>query len=42
MCEAFDDHKGCVSIAEGLMINFCFANGIVVNAEEEEKKLTSR
>ena len=28
---------GCVSIGEGLIINFCFANDIVVNAEEEEK-----
>ena len=35
MCEAFDDHKGSVSIGGRLITNFRFADDIVVNAEEE-------
>ena len=36
MCEALDDHEGGVSIGR-LITNFCFADDIVVNAEEEEE-----
>ena len=36
MCEALDDHEGNVSIGGRLIINFRFADDIVVNAEEEE------
>ena len=32
-----DDHEGSVSIRERLITNFCFADDIVVNAEEEEE-----
>ena len=34
MCEALDDHEGSVSIGGWLTTNFCFADDIVVNAEE--------
>ena len=34
MCEAFDDHEGSVSIGGRFIINFRFADGIVVNAED--------
>ena len=37
MCEALDDHEGSVSIGGRLITNFRFADGIVVNAEEEEE-----
>ena len=37
MCEALDDHEGNVSIGGRLITNFRFADGIVVNAEEEEE-----
>ena len=37
MCEALDDHEGSVSIGGWLITNFCFADDIVVNAEEEEE-----
>ena len=37
MCEAFDEHEGSVSIGGRLITNFCFADDIVVNAEEEEE-----
>ena len=37
MCEALDDHEGSVSIRGRLITNFCFADDIVVNAEEEEE-----
>ena len=37
MCETLDDHKCSVSIGGRLITNFRFAEGIVVNAEEEEK-----
>ena len=37
MCEALDDHEGSVSIGGRLITNFCFADDIVVNAEEEEE-----
>ena len=37
MCEALDDHEGSVSIGGRLIINFRFADDIVVNAEEEEE-----
>ena len=37
MCEASDDHEGGVSIGGRLITNFRFADGIVVNAEEEEE-----
>ena len=37
MCEALDDHEGSVSIGGRLITNFCFADNIVVNAEEEEE-----
>ena len=36
MCEALDDHESSVSIEGRLITNFCFADDIVVNAEEEE------
>ena len=36
MCEALDDHEGSVSIGWRLITNFCFAENIVVNAEEED------
>ena len=36
MCEALDDHEDSVSIGR-LITNFCFADDIVVNAEEEEE-----
>ena len=35
MCEALDDHEGSVSIGGRLITNFCFAD--VINAEEEEE-----
>ena len=37
MCEALDGHEGCVSIGGRLITNFCFADDIVVNAEDEEE-----
>ena len=37
MCEALGDHEGSVSIGGRLIINFPFADDIVVNAEEEEE-----
>ena len=37
MCEALDDHEGSVRIEGRLIINFRFADDIVVNAEEEEE-----
>ena len=37
MCEALDDHEGSVNIGGWLIINFRFADDIVVNAEEEEE-----
>ena len=37
MCEALDDHEGSVNIKGQLITNFCFADDIVVNAEEEEE-----
>ena len=37
MCQALDDHEGSVSIGGRLITNFRFADGIVVNAEEEEE-----
>ena len=37
MCEDFDDHEGSVSIGGRLITNFCFADDIVVNAEEEKE-----
>ena len=37
MYEALNDHEGSVSIGGRLIINFRFADDIVVNAEEEEK-----
>ena len=37
MREALDDHEGSVSIGGPLITNFRFADGIVVNAEVEEK-----
>ena len=37
MCEALDDHNGSVSIEGRLITNFRFADGIVVNTEEEEE-----
>ena len=36
-CEALDDHEGSVRIGGRLITNFRFADGIVVNAEEEEE-----
>ena len=36
-CEALDNHEGSVSIGGRLFTNFCFADDIVVNAEEEEE-----
>ena len=36
MCEALDDHESSVSIGERHITNFCFADDIVVNVEEEE------
>ena len=38
VCEALDDHEGSVSIGGRLITNLCFANDIVVNAEEEEEE----
>ena len=38
MCEALDDHEDSVSIGRRLITNFCFADDIVVNAEEEEEE----
>ena len=35
--EALDDHEGSVNIGGRLITNFCFADDIVVNAEEEEE-----
>ena len=32
-----DDHKGSVSIGGGPITNFCFADDIVINTEEEEE-----
>ena len=37
VCEALDDYEGSVSIGGRLITNFCFADDIVVNAEEEEE-----
>ena len=37
MCEAMDDHEGSVSIEGRPFTKFRFADGIVVNAEEEEE-----
>ena len=37
ICEALDNHEGSVSIGGQLIINFRFADDIVVNAEEEEE-----
>ena len=37
MCEALDDHEGSVNIGGRFITNFCFADDIVVNAEEEEE-----
>ena len=37
MCEALDDHEGSISIGGRLIINFRFADDIVVNAEEGEE-----
>ena len=37
LCEALDDHEGSVSIGGRLITNFCFADDIVINAEEEEE-----
>ena len=37
MRDALDDHEGSVSIGGWLITNFCFADDIVVNAEEEEE-----
>ena len=37
MFEALGDHGGSVSIGGRLITNFCFADAIVVNAEEEEE-----
>ena len=38
MCKALDDHEGTVSIEGRLITNFRFADDIVLNAEEREKK----
>ena len=37
MCKALDDREDSVSIGGRLITNFCFANDIVVNAEEEKE-----
>ena len=37
MSDALEDHKGGVSIERRIFIDFRFADGIVVNAEEEEE-----
>ena len=37
MCEAFDYREGSVNIGGRLIINFCFADDIAINAEEEEE-----
>ena len=37
MCEALYDHGGRVSIGRRLIANVCFAEDIVVNAEEDEE-----
>ena len=37
MCEVLDDHEGSVSIGGRLVSNFCFADDIVINVEEEEE-----
>ena len=37
MCEALNDHEGSVSLRGRRITNFRFADGIVVNAEEEEE-----
>ena len=37
MCLALDDHGGSVSIGRRLITTFCFADDIVVNAEEDEE-----
>ena len=39
MREALDDHEGSVSIRGQLIINFRFADELVVNPEEEEDRL---
>ena len=36
MCEALDNHEGSVSIGGRLITNFCYADDIIINAEEEE------
>ena len=37
MCEGLDEHEGSVSIGGRLITNFRFADGIIVNVEEEEE-----
>ena len=37
MCEVLDDHEGSVSIGGRLITNFCFADDIVINADQEEE-----
>ena len=37
MFEALYDHEGSIGIKGRLIANFNFADGIVVNAEEEEE-----
>ena len=37
ICEALDDHEGSVSIGGRLITNVCFADDIVVNAEDGEE-----
>ena len=37
MSDALEDNKGSVSIGGRILINFRFADAIVVNAEEEEE-----
>ena len=37
MGDALEDHRGSVNIGGGVIINFRFAEVIVVNAEEEEE-----
>ena len=37
MCEALGDHEGSVSIGGRLITDLCFADDIVVSAEEKEE-----
>ena len=37
LCQALNDHESNVSIGEWLIINIRFADGIVVNAQEEDE-----